>query len=96
VIYQGIRGKNGIALPPSNCHQLEVETDEVFHTRGFAAVAAAAPSPVVFVDKSSRVIICQGIKGKNGTFDIEQTIEKGTDMVRPRRGILKMQSLLLV
>jgi succinyl-CoA synthetase alpha subunit len=63
--------------------------------RGFAAAAAAAPSPAVFVDKSSHVT-CQGIKGKNGTFHTEQTIEKGTDIVRPRRGILKMQSLLLV
>lgn len=54
----------------------------LLHARGFAAAAAAAPSPAVFVDKSTRVI-CQGITGKNGTFHTEQAIEYGTTMVRP-------------
>lgn len=56
------------------------------HSRGYAA--AAAPSPAVFVDKSTRVI-CQGITGKNGTFHTEQAIEYGTNMVggvTPKKG----------
>ena len=43
------------------------------HTRQYAA-AATHPPLVVFVDKNTRVI-CQGIKGKNGTFHTKQAIE---------------------
>jgi hypothetical protein len=79
-------------MPPPNRHHTDIDVDEVFHARDFAAVAAAVPLPAVFVDKSTRVI-CQGIMGKNSTFHTEQAIEYGTDMVRHRHSILKMQSL---
>jgi hypothetical protein len=43
-------------MPPPNRHHTDIDADEVFHARDFAAVPAVVPSPAVFVDKSTRVI----------------------------------------